>query len=261
MYRLICWLVTIPFLLAFVSTLLFFQLVLMLGNLLGRPAFELALLGMNHGVQLCLRMTGARFRFSCPELGGIQAPVIIVANHQSMFDIPLFILYLRKFRPRFVAKRELGRGVPSVSFALRNGGSVLIDRGKPAQAIPAIRAWAKTLTQTASSACIFPEGTRARDGQMKRFKMAGLIALLEELPEASVLPVAVENSWQLVRHGLFPVPLGIEVRMQVLTPIARGSLSPEEICALCEKQIRAVVHPEQQDERANKDPSKDGVAA
>ena len=29
---------------------------------------------------------------------------------------------------KFVSKKELGRGIPSISYNLRNGGSILIDR-------------------------------------------------------------------------------------------------------------------------------------
>ena len=65
-----------------------------------------------------------------PESG----PLIIVTNHQSMYDIPPLIWYLRKYHPKFVSKKELGKGIPSVSFNLRHGGSALIDRKDRRQA-------------------------------------------------------------------------------------------------------------------------------
>jgi 1-acyl-sn-glycerol-3-phosphate acyltransferase len=45
---------------------------------------------------------------------------------------------LRRFHCKFVSKKELGR--IHISFNLRHGGSVLIDRD-PKQAIPAIKVW------------------------------------------------------------------------------------------------------------------------
>ena len=60
---------------------------------------------------------------------------MIVANHQSMNDIPPIIWYLRKHHPKFVSKMELGKGIPSVSYNLVHGGSVLIDRKNSKQAI------------------------------------------------------------------------------------------------------------------------------
>jgi 1-acyl-sn-glycerol-3-phosphate acyltransferase len=46
---------------------------------------------------------------------------------------------LRDFHCKFVSKKELGKGIPSVSYNLRHGGSALIDRKDPKQAIPEIK--------------------------------------------------------------------------------------------------------------------------
>ena len=62
-------------------------------------------------------------------------PYIIVCNHQSLYDIPPLIWYLRQIHPKFISKKELGRGIPSVSFNLRHGGSLLIDRAKAKDAL------------------------------------------------------------------------------------------------------------------------------
>ena len=55
---------------------------------------------------------------------------------------------------------ELGRGILSVSFNLRNGGSVLIDRKKPVESINKIKTFAQKVNREKWSAVIFPEGTR-----------------------------------------------------------------------------------------------------
>jgi len=57
-----------------------------------------------------------------------NVPLIIVSNHQNVNDIPPIFWFLRKHHPKFVSKIELGKGIPSVSYNLRKGGSVLIDR-------------------------------------------------------------------------------------------------------------------------------------
>jgi 1-acyl-sn-glycerol-3-phosphate acyltransferase len=68
---------------------------------------------------------------------------------------------------------------------------------------------------------IFPEGTRARTGELGRFKPAGTVALLEEAPETPVVPVAIDESWRLLRHNYLPVPFGTRVRVHLGAPIAR----------------------------------------
>ena len=48
-------------------------------------------------------------------------PIIFVANHQSLYDIIAMIWFLRRFHPKFVSKKELGKNIPSVSYNLRHG--------------------------------------------------------------------------------------------------------------------------------------------
>jgi 1-acyl-sn-glycerol-3-phosphate acyltransferase len=128
-----------------------------------------------------------------------------------MYDIIGIIWYLRRFHTKFVSKKELGKGIPSVSFNLRHGGSVLIDRKDPKQAIPAIKGLSEYIEKHKRSAVIFPEGTRAnaekrslalikiRDRSPERYerlqklkyllppKPAGLSALLAAVPQATVV--------------------------------------------------------------------------
>jgi 1-acyl-sn-glycerol-3-phosphate acyltransferase len=66
-------------------------------------------------------------------------PYIVVSNHQSMFDIVILGSLLFSNFPKYISKRELGRWIPTVSFNLRAGGHVLIDRGDAPQALAAIR--------------------------------------------------------------------------------------------------------------------------
>jgi 1-acyl-sn-glycerol-3-phosphate acyltransferase len=56
---------------------------------------------------------------------------------------------------------------------------------------------------------------------MGRFKPAGAIALLEAAPTLAVVPMAIDESWRLLRHSLFPVPFGVRVRVHFGAPIRR----------------------------------------
>ena len=62
-------------------------------------------------------------------------PLIIIANHQSLFDISPVVYGFRKHHAKFISKKELGKYLPSVSYNLRKGGSVLIDRSNGSQSI------------------------------------------------------------------------------------------------------------------------------
>src|SRR3569623_2485 len=68
----------------------------------------------------------------------VGRPMIFVANHQSLFDIPVMIWYLRKYHAKFISKIELAKGIPSISYNLRHGGAANIDRKDPRQSITEI---------------------------------------------------------------------------------------------------------------------------
>jgi 1-acyl-sn-glycerol-3-phosphate acyltransferase len=98
---------------------------------------------------------------------------------------------------------------------------VLIDRADAPAALEAIRDLGRRVSRGRVSALIFPEGTRARAGELGRFKPAGTLALLEEAPDTPVVPVAIDESWRLLRHNYLPVPWGVRVRVHIGAPIAR----------------------------------------
>ena len=158
---------------------------------------------------------------------------IIISNHQSMFDIPILgSLFFSNF-PKYISKRSLGRWIPSVSYNLRRGGHVLIDRSDTPGALEAIRGLGRQVRAGGVSAMIFPEGTRARIGELGRFKPAGSLALLEEAPDTPVVPVAIDESWRLFQHNFLPVPWGVRVRVHIGAPIARHA--GEDGAALLER--------------------------
>ena len=220
----------------FIATLLLFHLVQLLTLPFGYRAHKLALELMNISLLLNFKSVGAKLKV---DLGLLpqNPPLIIISNHQSLYDIPILIWYFRRFHPKFIAKRELGRYIPSVSLALRKMGSVLIDRDDSTQAIPAIEEFGQRVSQNRWSACIFPEGTRSRDGRMRRFKLAGTAALLRSIPEGAVIPVVIEGTWALVRNNFLPVPFGVTVTVRSLAQINRHGKSEEEIVAEAQAAI------------------------
>lgn len=182
---------------------------------------------------------GTTFNFENPHNISTDKPCIFVANHQGMFDIPPIIWYLRKHHPKFVSKKELGRGIPGISFNLRHGGSVLIDRKDSRQALLVLRDFGTYLSKTNHSAVIFPEGTRSRTGKPKKFQVQGLQLLIKKMPEAQIVPITINNSWKLFRYGSFPLDVGVRMKIKVHEPIPASSDDPAAMVALVERTIIA----------------------
>jgi 1-acyl-sn-glycerol-3-phosphate acyltransferase len=236
------WLATPPFLVAFSLLLVFFDPVQRLALLFGPRPHEIAVGLLQSCLKQALRICGTRFEVERDALVRSQTPYILVANHQSMFDIPILASALFSNYLKYVAKRELARGIPSISFNLRRGGNVLIDRGDRAQAITAIGALGSRAEARGVSVVIYPEGTRARRGEMGPFKPAGTLALLAAAPTLAVVPVAIDGSWELLRYRLAPVPFGTRVRVRIGAPIRRREDEDREaLLAGIEAEIRQTI--------------------
>ena len=122
---------------------------------------------------------------------------IIIANHQSLLDIPVFMNFLRKKEVRFIAKDTLGRHIPLVSEMLRAQEHCLIPRhAKPMEAMRYISDFGKRVVERKQVPILFPEGSRTRDGNVGKFFSAGF----RQLSESTNLPVvvcALDGGWQL----------------------------------------------------------------
>jgi 1-acyl-sn-glycerol-3-phosphate acyltransferase len=182
-------------------------------------------------------LLGTTYKFENRELIPKGVPIIFVSNHQSLYDIIAMIWFLRAFHPKFVSKKELGSGIPSVSYNLRHGGSVLIDRKDPKQAVPTIKGLSEYIELHKRSAVIFPEGTRSKNGVPKEFSQTGLKILCKYAPSAFVVPITINNSWKVVKYGFFPLGLGNRLIFTVHKPLSVKELSFDEIMKTSEKII------------------------
>lgn len=206
-------------------------------NVFGYEAHKKSVDYLNLILLRIVLLLGVTFSFENRERIPKGVPIIFVANHQSLYDIIAMIWFLRKFHPKFVSKKELGKGVPSVSFNLRHGGSVLIDRKDPKQAIPSIKKMANYIEKHKRSAVIFPEGTRSRTGKPKEFAQTGLKILCKNAPSAYVVPISINNSWKLMKYGTFPYGLGNRITFVVHEAIAVKDFEFNEIMEKTESAV------------------------
>ncbi len=192
---------------------------------------------LNLGIMRCTLLLGTRYTFTNPHNIPTDRPLILVANHQSMFDIPPIIWHMRRYHPKFVSKMELGKGIPSVSFNLRHGGSVLINRKDSKQALTEITKLGRYIEEHQRAAVIFPEGTRSRTGHPKKFQPLGLKILIKNAPNALLAGISINNSWKLMRWGKFPYGIGQHLKFYVHPPLENTG-DANTLIAQLEEQIK-----------------------
>lgn len=183
--------------------------------------------------------TTSRFRFASPLPS--DRPLIFVANHQSLFDIPPMGWWLRAYNPVFVAKKELEYGIPSVSYNLRKSGAALIDRQDARQSLGELGRLGGRLKTLDCSVIIFPEGTRSRDSMPRPFAGAGLAILLKKAPNSLIVPVAIDGTGRFNPEGLFPLRSFSRLSWTVLTPIDPAGLNAEQVAEQARQAIAATL--------------------
>lgn len=190
-----------------------------------KPTYQQwAAIGLNLTLTRITALVGVKLQRSFAQQLDPNKSYIFVANHQSFFDTFLLVAVLRKWNPRFVAKKELGKWIPSVSFNLRTGGHALIDRQNPRQAMPMLEAFATRAFDQQDSIIVFPEGTRSRDGALLPYRLGGFQKILTIMPHIAVVPVAIDGSWRTSAKRKGIMPRGINISVDV-----GAAISPETI--------------------------------
>lgn len=242
MEKLVSYPISVVYYLCFGLTLVIFHPIQWICfNVFGYQAHKKSVDYLNFCLTKCTNILGTTYSVKNKEIIPSNVPIIFVANHQSLYDIIGIIWYLRRFHAKFVSKKELGKGIPSVSYNLRHGGSILIDRKDPKQALPVIKGLGEYIEKNKRSAVIFPEGTRSKNGKPKEFAQSGLKILCKYAPNAYVVPITINNSWKMVKFGAFPMGLGNRIEFIIHEPMAVKDYSFEELIQKTESAVVSAI--------------------
>nr|NQU92216.1 1-acyl-sn-glycerol-3-phosphate acyltransferase [Bacteroidota bacterium] len=230
MKKILSYLLTPVFYLYYTLMLLFFHPI-QVGALyfFGDPARKNAVDLLNLFLVKGLYLLGCSVKFSGFEKIPDKRPIIIVSNHQSIYDIPAVIWGFKKYYPKFIAKIELSKNWPSISHNLKHGKSALIDRDRGTQSVKEIMKLGQLIQENDYAACIFPEGTRSKTGRVKKFMSAGINTLLRAAPSAVIVPFVIDGHSLLIDKGFFPLKFGQKISYTVLDPVEPKDQPIEEL--------------------------------
>jgi len=187
---------------------------------------------------LILATTGVRV-----EVRGLERLVpaktyVFVANHQSIYDIPVLFASL-PYQLRIIAKDSLGR-FPFLGWHLSRTGHLLVNRRKVDPR--GVFEWANGLTGKGLSLLVFPEGTRSATGHLGPFKGGSLYPAVQAgLP---IVPISVSGSRHVMRKGRLMTCPG-DVELVVHEPIATEAAREPDIRAVraLAARVREIIAP------------------
>lgn len=168
-----------------------------------------------------------------------DGPVIIMSNHQSLFDIIIFYDFLH-IQFRWMAKASLFK-VPCLGRGLAAAGNIPVEREDKQKARSSLFFAAERI-RNGTSVVIFPEGTRGhKDGTMLPFKKGGFV--LAKKARVAIQPVTLWGANKIV-------PLDRKKILQHVHPgtvrvIIHDPIFPDEIKKMKSEElsnkIRAII--------------------
>lgn len=175
-----------------------------------------------------LRFLGLDLQLHDQSLQERTSPCVIVANHQSNFDLFMFGCAVPP-RTVTIGKKSL-RWIPIFGQIYWLAGNVLIDRGNAAKAKQAMLQTTATLQQNNTSIWVFPEGTRNHGQGLLPFKKGAFqMAITAGVPIVPLCCNAYINSMRLNRWH------SGKLIIRALPPIPTAGLTLDDMPELMER--------------------------
>lgn len=218
LYVLYKWIVAIPFI--FITTMTLAGFTIIAGLFFGQNAAHLVAVLW---AKLCCAIVPLKIALKGQDNYNKNNNYVIVANHQSMADIPLLHGKLG-LHIKWIMKKELDK-IPVFGSACRYLGCISIDRSNRAEAINSILQAKERLPNNAC-VCFFAEGTRSIDGTLKPFKKGAFRFAIET--GSPILPVTIKNSKDALPSGSLDLNPAL-VELFVHPPIETQKASIDQI--------------------------------
>jgi len=151
---------------------------------------------------------------------------VITSNHQSLLDI--LVAFRLFFHFKWVSKAEIFK-IPFIGWNMRLNRYIALRRGDKASVQQMFDDCNKAISQ-GNSIYMFPEGTRSKNRQLKKFKQGAFILAKNNC--IPILPIAISGTREaLPKHSLNfhgKNPIIVEVLSEISSETVK-QLSVEEL--------------------------------
>lgn len=163
-------------------------------------------------------------KYHHPERVQLDAPFILLANHQHFSDPILIAIPVYRYQIRFLGKKELMNN-PLMAWFARQIEAIPVDRHN--MDMGALRTCLKTLRE-GHVLGIFPEGTRFKEGVMQDIESG--VSMIALRSGARLLPAYIADKPRLFRttHVYFHDPVSVK-------DIAGGGINREACDAVTQR--------------------------
>ncbi|MEZ7961826.1 MAG: lysophospholipid acyltransferase family protein [Ilumatobacter sp.] len=174
-----------------------------------------------------------RFSTSGTLPDDMRRPYVAVANHESFVDILLISHLPTEFK--WLSKAEIMK-IPVLGWMMRLARDIPLERGDTTSGRAALDQ-ARERLATNVSVMIFPEGTRSKTGEMRKYR-AGAFKLAIE-GQHPVLPIAVHGTRDCLRKDDWRLGRAT-AEVRVLEPISTEGMTNDDLPEL-RSRVRASI--------------------
>ena len=184
-----------------------------------------SLLANRHLIKCAVRPWGKMVLWACGVRLDVEGsenfpdgPSIVMFNHQSSLDIPVFSAVL-PFEWKAVMKNEVA-SIPFIGWVCSLSGHYFVARDGSVGDTNKVREIIRKIRK-GPSVIIAPEGTRSEDGTLLPFKQGGF--LMASLSRVPVVPMIILGGRDIRKKGSYELNTERDIVVRILPPIDTAS--------------------------------------
>ena len=189
---------------------------------------------VDHTMVLLLSLMRVKLNVSGIEKIPTDRRFLMVSNHRSGFDPIVSIVAFMKFGIIYISKPENFK-IPVAAQFIHKSGFLAIDRENARNAMKTIHKATDYVKEDKASVCIYPEGTRSKNGELLEFK-DGVFYVCKKAP-CPVVAITVQNTENVLKNFPFKKT---EININVLTVLEPDCFADKSTHELSE-EVRSLM--------------------